>query len=926
MTRIDDILEQLRTGALGATEAMLAIQKRLNESDELDAEELYRQVEEAHQKGLSSARAGRIRELIGSWFDGEAPGGDRTDDALAPSTSAPEEEDEFHLELEPVSDDSGTDEPEHSSGEDATPPPGSTESTDADAVEQSPGADDHQAPPPEEFPPVSDQGPGDDDPDRTSELPGQLPPGAVPEDDDEVILEAGGAGELTRNLNESDPEEDVSARTTTTMVGALLGGRYELLARISQDAYGTMFRARDHKSSHTAPEQQLCGIRVLPREANREDVRKRLQAIIRRTARLNHPGILPPREMEDDGQRTWLVTDQPKGNSLARFIRRKCVKGLHPDEALPMVRELGEALFAAHQEGVVHGDLRPSSIYISNEGGLQIADFGLRVALYGNTTPSGQAGTTEIEQMDPIDAYLTLEILESEPPEASDDIYALACIAATVLTGGHPFNGQSALRRMERDLRPPRIRRLTRNQNRALQRGMALYREKRPQHVLEFLEELETRRGSVPKAQIALAAGLTGLAVAGWFGFQYWSAEQSRTEQLEQVADAGWPAIRGELQGLDPSEREFVLAELEEEIPAIYRSGIEEALEDAEPDLAHSYLEELREWYPESGELAGMEDELEAARQEKITSLEEKLGALLESRELTEREEGRDLPTVVTRLDQLDANPEDAQLDELRTAYFEAADEAAAGAAPERAEALLEAATAIFSEDEQLRRHHEEAVREAERQASGERLSEIESDIEGHLPPEDLEALNDVRDQLAALIRIGGAHEWVDEHAETIHRLVEEAVEERVAVEDFAEANRILRQNAPILPTPKIQALRQHLNRAQSESGYRPPSVRAERQSLEERREMVESLLDDPQYTPSWTGELIIAWRETLAWRRPGQTWIDDLEDRMGDLFVERAEALRERGDTDQAREAARMGLYLAPDSDRLENLANNTD
>lgn len=589
-----------------------------------------------------------------------------------------------------------------------------------------------------------------------------------------------------------------------------------------------------------------------------------------------------------------------------------------------MVRKMGEALFAAHKEEILHGDLRPSSIYVATDGNLQIADFGLRVALYGNTTPSGEAGTTEIEQMDPIDAYLTLEILEGEAPEPSDDVYGLACIAASLLTGGHPFNGQSALRRMERDLKPPRIRRLTRYQNRALRRGMALYREQRPGTVLEFLEELETRRGPIPTLKIALAAGLAGVAVAGWLGFQHWSAQQGHAAQLEQIADAGWPAIRGELRALEEADRDRILGELEEDILAAYREGIDGALEDGEPELARSYFEELERWYPDAGELAAIEEELDQARQEQIAALENELGALLDSRELTERDEGRDLPEIVAQLDRLGARPEPSRMDELRAAYRQAAEEAAVGAAPDRAEALLQAASGIFSGDEQLLDELQRAAREAETRASEQQLGEIESAIADQLPPPDLETIDAIRDQLSALIRIGGGHPWLDEHGERITQLLREQLEHRIAAEDFAEANRILRQNAPILPTEAIQGLRRELNRAQSESGWRPPSVRTERQSLQERREAVESLLDDPRYTPPWTGELIVAWRETLAWRRPGQRWVNELEERMGTLFADRAEELLERGDPDPAREMARMGLYLAPGHERLEALAEN--
>lgn len=965
MTRIDDLLEQLRTGTMGNTEAMLSIQQRLNKSEEVDAEALYRQVDEAQQNGLASGRAQRVRELIETWFAGESTSGDATDDALSGGQG-----DDVSLELEPPEEPEEKPQPESGGGDspesdDASPgglPPlpevnesarPGGESREAEESEQSDKSADSEADSGERKHPTLEDpagilsGLGSQEPDKP-EPPESTPPSepdepaagksglppvggaggaggaggtgdAGADDDDSFILQKGGAGELTRG--ESERPRRSGASQSTTMVGALLGGRFELLSRISQDAYGSVFRARDHAPAKDAA-SPICGVRVLPRSIGVDkSIRSRLEAVISRTGKIQHRGILHPRELQDDGERMWLVTDAPNGTTLARFIRRKCIDGLEPEVALPIIRRIGEALLAAHSKGITHGDLRPSSIYITSEREVQITDFGLRVALYGSNIPSGQAGTTEIEQMDPIDAYLTLDILEGSPPEPRDDIYALACIAAAMMTGGHPFHGQSALRRLERDLKPPRVRKLKRVQNQALRAGLAMHREDRPEDVHAFLEWLETEKTPLPRVPIAVASLILIAVAAGWYPAQQWLEQQREQELIQAVSDTGWPAIRGELRGLDAEEQALILEALEDDILAMYADAIDQAVHE-DPQGARSLHEEALELYPDSQRLAEAEGVIEEAIRAQAAEAQQELSALIEARELTPRSEGNDVPGLIAHLERLGVEEDVVNLEALRDLYLEAGEEAAQTANREHTEGLLSAARDIFPGDERLHESLIEAGRTAEARASREQVAEITGRLGPRMPPGSFQALANVREDLIALLRAGGQHDLLSEQGSRIADLVGSEVDRLGEAGEWAEANQVLREFAPLLPTDTLRSMRRDLSRAQSEADYRPASIRAERQGMEERRERVGALLEDARHTPPWAGELIVVWREAMAWLRPGRTWPDEYQERMETMFVERAEYLLDEGREDDARAAAAQGLELAPNSRRLSELA----
>lgn len=925
---IDDILEALRKDSIGLDEAVEQIRERVSaEGDQAGLQDLMDRVDRSQQSGLPSSHARRIRDCLDEVYaDGGQP---------SPSSDTGSDDDTLELSLEPI------EEPERPT----TLPPGefdpeelpNEDNAESDGTEAEP---EHDTPAPEEppgddggLPPIQDATPDQtpeagDENDAVSE-PASEPTGSddgasagdsADENQDErheVIMETRSS---IPSSEERDPAGSQYGTINTTMIGALLGGRYELLTRVAHDAYGTIYRARDHEATNRNPDEQFCGIRLLPSSlARRDDVVRRVQAVVKRLRKLRHPGILPAFAVEREEGQAWIVTALPSGTTLARFIRRECVKGLPVDRAMGIVHQIGAALQAAHKAGMPHGDLKPASIYIDSDDNIQISDFGLRPALFGRETPSGQAGSTEIEQMDPIDAYLTAETMEGEPPEPSDDVYAMACITAALLTGGHPFNGQSGLRRAKRETRKPRLRQLTRHQNHVLDEALAVWRSDRIQTVDTFLAELAKKRGKTPKLPFAIGAGVLLIIAGGWYPVQQWLAEREEQALIESLQEQGWPGMRGGLRVLSPEQRAAVLPDLRDRLVGRYAQTVETHLQDQQPLQAQSLLNEALRYYPESERLLTLRDQVDSALESAIAEAASDLRGKLAANDLGDHEGENDVPGLVSRLERLAPDHPATDREDLRGRYRDYANRLAADGELEAIRAMAAAAEKLFPADDPIQSQLADAMARAETRLAGQASSELTTRLEERLPPADMNELETVADDWRQLLRVSGGHPLLDSHQGAVDSLLDGRLDDLMAGGEWSRANDFLREYAPLWSTATLASHRRELTMRSLENDYQPESLSRERNRLTEKRAAVEELLDAPRPTSIWRGELLIAWREMLGWMRPGRNWMPPLRERTETHFLEAAESARRAERPEQARELLATGRRILPESRPLQ-------
>ncbi|MEK7668823.1 MAG: protein kinase [Gemmatimonadota bacterium] len=212
-------------------------------------------------------------------------------------------------------------------------------------------------------------------------------------------------------------------------LAAALGDAYSIEGEIGRGGMGVVYRARDERLKRSV------AIKVLPPElAYRPDIRARFMREAETAARAAHPNWVPSPPVGDADDLVYFVMGFVDGESLAVRLKRR--SRLSVEEARRIFRETADALAAAHQQGVIHRDVKPDNILLEGtRGRVMVTDFGIAKALTaqgGTLTEAGIAiGTPAF--MSPEQAAGEREI------DGRSDIYSLGVVAYQMLSGELPF-------------------------------------------------------------------------------------------------------------------------------------------------------------------------------------------------------------------------------------------------------------------------------------------------------------------------------------------------------------------------------------------------------------------------------------------------------------------------------------------------------
>ena len=203
---------------------------------------------------------------------------------------------------------------------------------------------------------------------------------------------------------------------------------------------GQVYQATDTKLN------RQVALKILPEAfASDPDRLARFQREAQVLASLNHPGIAAIYGLEEAGDTRALVLELVEGPTLADRI----AQGPIPlDEALPIAKQIAEALEAAHEAGVIHRDLKPANIKVREDGTVKVLDFGLAKAL--DPTPAGDpsqsptltAAATQMGVIMGTAAYMSPEQARGKPVDKRADIWSFGCVLYEMLTGQRAFQGE----------------------------------------------------------------------------------------------------------------------------------------------------------------------------------------------------------------------------------------------------------------------------------------------------------------------------------------------------------------------------------------------------------------------------------------------------------------------------------------------------
>jgi serine/threonine-protein kinase len=267
------------------------------------------------------------------------------------------------------------------------------------------------------------------------------------------------------------------------VVGELIAGRYELEELVGSGGMSSVYRAHDRLL------ERRVALKILHEQFTRDaDYVERFRREARAVAQLTHPNIVTVIDRGEQDGRQFIVFEYVDGMNLKELVEHE--GPLSPREAIELALQVARGLGFAHEQGLVHRDVKPQNVILDADGRAKVTDFGIAhaVDVDGLTITGTIMGTSN---------YIAPEQARGQPVDEQTDIYSLGCVLYELLAGEVPFDGDNfvavAMRHVNdpvpsvREVRPdvpPRL-------DRAIQRAMAKDHGDRFDSMADFAAELE---------------------------------------------------------------------------------------------------------------------------------------------------------------------------------------------------------------------------------------------------------------------------------------------------------------------------------------------------------------------------------------------------------------------------------------------------
>ncbi len=227
-------------------------------------------------------------------------------------------------------------------------------------------------------------------------------------------------------------------------IGMIIGDRYEILEKIGTGGMSDVYKAKDHKLN------RFVAVKVLKQEfsENANFVSKfRIEA--QAAAGLMHPNIVNVYDVGEENGIYYIVMELVEGITLKKYIEKKA--RLSVKEAVSIAIQVSMGIESAHNNHIIHRDIKPQNIIISKEGKVKVTDFGIAKAATSNTITSNVMGSVH---------YTSPEQARGGYSDEKSDIYSLGVTMFEMLTGRVPFNGETtvaiAIKHIQEEMPSPR--------------------------------------------------------------------------------------------------------------------------------------------------------------------------------------------------------------------------------------------------------------------------------------------------------------------------------------------------------------------------------------------------------------------------------------------------------------------------------------
>ncbi|MFE2594919.1 serine/threonine-protein kinase [Streptomyces sp. NPDC059396] len=211
-------------------------------------------------------------------------------------------------------------------------------------------------------------------------------------------------------------------------VGRLLGGRYRLVSRLGHGGMGTVWRAHDEVVDRDVAVKEPRVPDHLS-ERDRDRVYLRMQREARSAARIDHPAVVTMHDVVIEDDKPWIVMELVRGQSLADRLQEGT---LDPREAARIGLDVLDGLTAAHEQGVLHRDVKPDNVLLGRGGRVVLSDFGI-------AQTEGEQGLTETGSFVGSPEFIAPERVLGQRPGPESDLWSLGVVLYAAVEGMSPY-------------------------------------------------------------------------------------------------------------------------------------------------------------------------------------------------------------------------------------------------------------------------------------------------------------------------------------------------------------------------------------------------------------------------------------------------------------------------------------------------------
>ncbi|MDN3681071.1 serine/threonine-protein kinase [Vibrio tapetis subsp. quintayensis] len=431
------------------------------------------------------------------------------------------------------------------------------------------------------------------------------------------------------------------------LIGTMVKGRYKLDALIGHGGLCDVYRATDRVLESSGAEFPFVALKILQKEyVNQPETARMLIREAQNTQKLSHPNIIRVFDFGVDQQIYYLVMEYLDGETLEQVIQRSRPNGLQFTKALSLLNQVLDALEYAHNQDIIHADLKPANIMLTSNGQIKIFDFGVSKVF---KIKQDQYAAARIDTSDVVGGYTpnyaSLNVINGSEPTQTDDLFAFCCITYELLTCKHPYSRKQADIALKEGIKPNKPANIPTTKWKALNQHLDLS-SSIPQDTATRIKTQLNKNHAPAIASIAAILSLGGLLT---LGYQQKEAEvthyQDQVTALQQEIELTNNKLNTDSEQvthlIDMSVHETsviedgLLRHHKSSIIGQFETQIDEILNDRSSTYPNysaieSVISEAKRYYPDSHSLELIAADIQSSKFSTLSSIAQRINTHLE--------------------------------------------------------------------------------------------------------------------------------------------------------------------------------------------------------------------------------------------------------------------------------------------------------